>query len=224
MKLLVSVRSLEEALIAWQGRADVVDIKEPILGSLGRASASVMSAIVQELSGKTVLSAALGELNDFSETTLPDMLIDFWKLGLSGCAGREWQQRLVALRRTSSQTLVPAAYVDFVRAESPDLSEIAQFVINERFPVLLLDTFRKDGRGLFHWATEEQLTKLAERLRSANIDLALAGSLSEADILSVRRINPCWFAVRGAACQDSQREATINVERVVRLKSLLANR
>ena len=42
VNLLVSVRSRQEAAAALAGGADIIDIKEPSQGSLGRAAASVM--------------------------------------------------------------------------------------------------------------------------------------------------------------------------------------
>ncbi|MFM7835691.1 MAG: (5-formylfuran-3-yl)methyl phosphate synthase, partial [Planctomycetaceae bacterium] len=39
VRLLVSVRSADEAVVAATGGADIIDIKEPRHGSLGRPSA-----------------------------------------------------------------------------------------------------------------------------------------------------------------------------------------
>ena len=44
-KLLVSVRSLGEALTALQGGCDWLDVKEPSAGSLGAASLSTLQEI-----------------------------------------------------------------------------------------------------------------------------------------------------------------------------------
>ena len=45
MDLLVSVRSAEEAASALEGGAALIDIKEPVRGSLGRADANVIAPL-----------------------------------------------------------------------------------------------------------------------------------------------------------------------------------
>ena len=48
-RLLVSVRNAEEALMAVRGGADIIDVKEPSKGSLGRASVENLQAIADVL-------------------------------------------------------------------------------------------------------------------------------------------------------------------------------
>src|SRR5690554_1200212 len=45
-RLLVSVRSPEEAEAALVGGADLIDVKEPAAGSLGRAADAVIEAVI----------------------------------------------------------------------------------------------------------------------------------------------------------------------------------
>ena len=49
MKLLVSVRSVEEALLAAEGGADFIDLKEPGAGALGGLPIATIRAIVDAL-------------------------------------------------------------------------------------------------------------------------------------------------------------------------------
>ena len=60
--LLISVRSAREAEIALCGGADLIDVKEPARGSLGRAKGSVIRDVVLRIAGQVPVSAALGEL------------------------------------------------------------------------------------------------------------------------------------------------------------------
>ncbi len=48
-RLLVSVRSAEEALAAIAGGADILDVKEPSRGSLGMANSEVIAAIARQV-------------------------------------------------------------------------------------------------------------------------------------------------------------------------------
>ena len=79
-RLLVSVRNADEALMAVRGGADIVDVKEPSLGSLGRASLANLQAIARTLQDPAVrvsgsqnepipLSIALGEVQEWSESS-----------------------------------------------------------------------------------------------------------------------------------------------------------
>lgn len=79
-RLLVSVRNADEALVAVRGGADIVDVKEPSFGSLGRASLEDLRAIALMLQDPPVLvgglesepiplSIALGEVHEWSDSS-----------------------------------------------------------------------------------------------------------------------------------------------------------
>jgi len=79
-RLLVSVRNAEEALLAIRGGAHIVDVKEPVNGSLGRASLENLAAVAKCLtvsiadSGRAgdepvPLSIALGEVEEWSSSS-----------------------------------------------------------------------------------------------------------------------------------------------------------
>src|SRR5437867_1331389 len=83
-QLLISVRSVAEAEAAIAGGAEIIDIKEPARGSLGRADDAVVRAIVEHVAGRQPISMALGELLD--DPGWPDELFTgLVKIGLAGC-------------------------------------------------------------------------------------------------------------------------------------------
>ena len=55
-RLLVSVRNADEARSALLGGADIIDVKEPLNGSLGRASAAVTQQIAKTLDRPNVIT------------------------------------------------------------------------------------------------------------------------------------------------------------------------
>jgi uncharacterized protein (UPF0264 family) len=61
MRLLVSVRSAAEVAAAVAGGADIVDAKEPALGSLGAVSGRVLREIAHSLPAGVPLSIAMGD-------------------------------------------------------------------------------------------------------------------------------------------------------------------
>jgi uncharacterized protein (UPF0264 family) len=79
-RLLVSVRNAEEALSAIRGGADVVDVKEPAHGSLGRASLENLTAVAKYIRERKAdadrpgaesvpLSIALGEVEEWNSSS-----------------------------------------------------------------------------------------------------------------------------------------------------------
>ncbi|HKB38458.1 MAG TPA: (5-formylfuran-3-yl)methyl phosphate synthase, partial [Gemmataceae bacterium] len=83
-QLLVSVRSAREAEAALAGGADVIDVKEPRRGPLGRADNAVLRAVLVAIAGRRPVSAALGELiEDGGGSPLPAG-VRFVKWGLAG--------------------------------------------------------------------------------------------------------------------------------------------
>ncbi len=59
-RLLVSVRDPDEAQIAAQSGVDLIDVKEPIRGSLGAADAATLAAIAQCVAGRAPLERRAG--------------------------------------------------------------------------------------------------------------------------------------------------------------------
>src|SRR4051794_40361758 len=121
MKLLVSVRSAEEALAALEGGADLIDVKEPNRGPLGRADDEVIEAVIKAVDGRAPVSAAMGELKDAGACRIPDLPLAYLKWGLAGCNGLPWRERLLELRESTVAQVVPCAYADFQRAEAPSV-------------------------------------------------------------------------------------------------------
>lgn len=227
--LLVSVRSAAEAEAAVRGGADLIDVKEPAHGSLGRAPEEVIAAVCQQVGGRRPVSAALGE---FRDRPLGDPLdgLAFVKWGLSRCIARaRWQEELAAtfdrVRRIRPGCVpVAVAYADWQRAESPPPVAVCAFACEYRATALLLDTWTKDGRSLLDWLTVAEVGRLRECCRAAGVRVALAGSLGRVPIGELRDVDPDWFAVRGAVCRDDCRTAVIDPERVRALAEFVHSR
>jgi uncharacterized protein (UPF0264 family) len=65
MRMLVSVRSVDEALLAARGGADFIDLKEPNEGALGGLPTATIGAIVGALRAHGIdlpVSATIGDL------------------------------------------------------------------------------------------------------------------------------------------------------------------
>lgn len=223
-ELLVSVRSVQEAEAALAGGADLIDVKAPERGSLGRPDQDTVRAILAVVAGRRPVSAALGELAETPEP-FANLPLAFAKWGLAGLR-TDWRAVLEPARQRFHASmprcrLIIAVYADWQRARAPSLEEIGSWVCTQPAVGLLLDTWSKDGSSLLDWVTLPILQHLAKDCRAAGTPLALAGSLDGRRIAQLRELDPDWFAVRGAACRDGNRGAAIDPAAVAELAQLL---
>jgi len=225
----VSVRSVAEAAAALEGGADLIDVKEPSRGPLGRADDDMIAAVARFVDGRRPVSAALGELTVGQLLSRTDGL-QFVKWGLGGWRGRrEWRDILSArLVAQGGPRPVIVAYADWEDAVAPPVDEVAEFACGWPGTAFLLDTFGKrpvvpgSARpSLLTYLTAERVADLCRYLQDAGVRVAVAGSLDSECLATLRCARPQWFAVRGAACAQGQRDGPILASRVRELVNLL---
>lgn len=221
-KLLVSVRSAEEALAAEAGGADLIDVKEPSAGPLGAANAATIAEIVGAVGLRRPISAAGGEAIDCARGSIPSG-IAFIKFGFSQTASfsrRELSDLLGALDKRiadSGARLVVAAYADAEAAVAPPPEALLDAAIAHHAAGFLIDTWRKDGRCLWDHVAASEAAALASRARDAGLLAVLAGSLREHDLETACECGADYAAVRGAACRDD-RNSEVQADKVRRLQ------
>ncbi|NNJ28097.1 hypothetical protein LzC2_42080 [Planctomycetes bacterium LzC2] len=253
-QLLVSVRDAAEARIALAGGAEIIDVKEPSRGSLGRADEAVWAevAAVCDATGdspKAALSVALGEAKDrptLLETPLIPPGATWAKLGLSGTLppdeppagdekanggeGPRWpwdwldarfQYEAIAMEE-GAFGWVAVAYADHAACAAPAPADVLAEASAVGCGVLLIDTFHKDGRGLFDHRSDEELTKLGDAAKAAGLRFALAGSLTLETVPRALACGADVIAVRGAAC-DGDRTGGLSEAKVRALKAIMAS-
>jgi hypothetical protein len=224
-KLLVSVRSEEEAEVALQGGADVVDVKEPRRGAMGAAEPRVWKAVQAVVGSRVVTSVALGELLDEALERLASEAggFAFAKIGLAGCGGvANWQERWrqVAKWLPLGTLAVPVAYADWKAADSPQVNDVLLLAATLPAKLLLIDTFDKSRGRLREHLPREALDEVVARAAECDVELALAGSLCEEDIAMLLEAEPAYFGVRGAACRGG-RDGLIDLARVKSLAGIV---
>jgi uncharacterized protein (UPF0264 family) len=212
-----------------KGGAAIIDVKEPSRGPLGRADDEILLGTVERVAERLPVSAALGELTEYrgGESAIPEGL-RYVKLGLAGCILQSnWRSQLIDVRRRIEArhrtTLVAVGYADWKSAESPEIDQVVELAIEFGFPILLIDTWRKHGKTLLDWLSQDDVTRVCETARRAGIKVALAGSLDWPQINQLLPAKPEWFGVRGAVCVNGQRGASIDANRVKRLTEALAS-
>jgi uncharacterized protein (UPF0264 family) len=221
-KLLVSVRSVEEARAALSGGAHIIDVKEPARGPLGRADVKVWHAVRQAVPAIVPVSVALGELVECERQTLPGpgawSGIAWRKLGLATIGdGPNTLDRWGTLIRVWAQgpPWIAVAYLDAERAGAPQVEAVIDSSIALGCAGVLFDTWDK-ARPIPLRSFRALESSLA-RAREAGLLTALAGGLDADLIKLLRPLSPDIFAVRGAACAQGDRNGPIHPERVATL-------
>jgi uncharacterized protein (UPF0264 family) len=224
-QLLVSVRSVSEAAASLACGAALIDVKEPAKGSLGRADTGTIRSILRFVAGRRPVSAALGELTEGASPRLPGL--KFVKWGLAGCARLNWRGDLAEAGQKLHNmpgygSPVVTAYADWQRADSPPPVDVAAFAVEHGWPVVLLDTWKKDAASLFDWLPPSRVADLSRHCQAAGVRVALAGALGFDHLELIGELRPDWLAVRGAVCRSGLRNGVIDPERIRRLASVLA--
>jgi uncharacterized protein (UPF0264 family) len=225
--LLVSVRSAAEARDALAGGADLIDVKEPERGSLGRAEASVWRETAGVVAGRAPVSAALGELAEWTprDGDLAELhAVQFAKLGLAGCGnlpdwpGR-WAKAIAAF--PSAVRPVAVSYADWRRVQAPSPEEVLATGRSLGCTAWLIDTCDKTRGGLLDHVSRDELAGWIEQARRQEMLTVVAGSLTPASIKTVLPLKPDYLAVRGAACRGG-RNAVLDRDLVRRLAEAVA--
>jgi uncharacterized protein (UPF0264 family) len=222
-RLLVSVRSVEEAEAALAGGADLIDVKEPLNGSLGKSDNSVIAAVLRHVDGRRPVSAALGEWLDWNDGELPVAGVRFLKWGLYQV--HRLADIAAAFTRLRSKChgceLVTVAYADWDRAAAAPPQALCAMACEGQWGPFLIDTWAKDGSTLLNWLSVNEIDKMVSRCRGAGVPVALAGSLGWREMQALAGIGPDWFAVRGAVCQERNRASRVDRNAVRRLADWL---
>lgn len=226
----MSVRDADEAVVACQAGANIIDVKEPNRGSLGRADWSTIANVmrrVRELGSSLPVSVALGELSEIDAadcTNLHSRLagVSFAKMGMANVTA-DWRTRWDRVMSTLPGEVgrVAVAYADWEQANSPDPLDVIRFASKRQCKIVLVDTFSKVGGSLFQRLSKDQVKQLVRAVNDHGMQSAMAGSLDSDAIETLLPMHPNIIAVRGAVC-DGQRTGTIDAEKVHGISRLVS--
>jgi uncharacterized protein (UPF0264 family) len=221
VRMLASVRSAEEALVALQAGADLIDAKEPSDGVLGAVSPATLRAIVAATGGRRPVSATVGDLPADPQALQraarrnAECGADFVKVGFF-----EQPLDLSKVRPLPSAVAgVPLIAVLFAD-RSPPLEAAAELAAAGWHGVML-DTANKEAGSLRDWTDRDWLADFVQRGRAAGLLVGLAGSLREDDVRPLAALGPDYLGFRGALCAQTDREECLDPARVRAIRALL---
>lgn len=220
MKLLVSVRDVDEALQAAEAGADFIDLKEPRAGALGALPPATIRAVVAALRQRhpgRLISATVG---DFAPDVVDDVLervdltaacgVDYVKVGLAPGA-----QALLAQLARRREAIVPV----FIADAGLDAALVSA-ACEGPFPALMLDTADKLGGSLLDRVEDALLQRFVRQVRRHGKLSGLAGALRAADLARLQALSPDFAGFRSAVC-DGARTGALDAARVERLATAL---
>ncbi|MBY9017421.1 MAG: (5-formylfuran-3-yl)methyl phosphate synthase [Candidatus Lokiarchaeota archaeon] len=237
MQLLVSPKNIEEARITVNSGVDYVDCKNPDEGSLGANFPWIINQMKELIPGGSPqkLSAAIGDFpylpGSASLAALGAAIsgADIIKVGLKGPKNVEEGVNLMknvvkAVKNYNKDIkIVVAGYADYKRIKtSPDFLSIPLIAAESGSDIAMLDTFVKDGKGLFDFLSVEQLMDFKKISKQANLDIALAGNLMKESISKIKKISPDIIGVRSIVCDNfDRRKGKIRAHMIEELKNYL---
>lgn len=219
-RLLASVRAPEEARRAVDGGADIIDLKEPAQGALGRLSDATIAAILGAVAGRRPTSATIGDLPLAPAPVLAAVRamaatgVDIVKLGMFAGDAAATVAALGGAARDGIR-LVAVLFAD----RAPDLSLVSRCA-DAAFYGVMLDTADKAGGPLTRHLAEPTLARFIADAHRHRLLAGLAGSLSASDVPRLLPLKPDYLGFRSALTTGG-RDAPLDPAAVARLRVLL---
>jgi (5-formylfuran-3-yl)methyl phosphate synthase len=217
MKLLISVRSVDEALLAAECGADFIDLKEPRQGALGALPLATIRDCVAALRGSGLpISATIGDApKDIGDAVqhVADCGVDFVKVGVERNAAAH---DVLALVAACGRPVVPVLLAD----RGLDAALIAH-AAGLRFAGLMLDTTDKRAGCLFDCVPAATLRQFIATARAASMLCGLAGALRIHHLPQLVALAPDFAGFRTAVC-NGDRSAALDPQRLRALRQAVS--
>ncbi|MBC7205629.1 MAG: (5-formylfuran-3-yl)methyl phosphate synthase [Methyloversatilis sp.] len=231
IRMLASVRDLDEARIVFDAGVDLIDLKQPADGALGALPPAVIRDVVAFVGGRALTSATAGNIEPDAHAVQAAMAriaatgVDYVKAGLFPAG---WQQggRDYAAVRACLGGLVPLTGARRIAVMFADLApplDLVDAVADAGFDGVMVDTALKTGHSLPDVAGSDWLAAFVERARVRGLLCGLAGSLRVGHVAELVRLTPDYLGFRGALCAGQARAQALDARAVVAVRQALAD-
>ena len=230
IKLLVSIRSIEEIKAIEDIDIDIVDIKDPENGPLGMLDLTEVEKIVQalvsstyrgkisttfELNKQTISTSGINKMVDLSR-----LRIDYIKVGTAVDIDTrktltEFNQRFLKLKNpVKKNNLILVLTID-EKYSVKNITNIFEIDLTN-FCGIMVDTFNKNRGSIFEIIRIEDLEEIKNLALENEKDFGIAGSLQISHKNLIKKIEPNWAGYRGSLCLK-KRTCPLSREKVERL-------
>jgi len=209
VRLLVSVRSADEALVAARGGADFIDAKEPGRGALGDLPLATVRAIVERLRDAGIAQPVSATIGDLPMHALAQILervdavsacgVDYVKVGI------EAQPAAFDVLDALACCGVPVVPV-FIADRGLDPALVAQ-ALALRFAGVMADTADKHAGSLFDAVSRVAVAHFVAQARAAHVMVGLAGALRLVHVQALVQLAPDFAGFRSAVCAGDRSSA-----------------
>lgn len=212
VKLLVSVVDEEEALNAFEGGCDILDVKNPYEGSLGANHPSTIRKIVEKFKGKIEISTTIGDLPNLPGTASLAALgaaslgVDYVKAGLLGVNDYKSALKLMSWivkavkEENMNVKVIACCYADYGLIGSLNPIYLPIVAHESGADGILIDVKTKSGGKIFKFLNVEQLAQIYSKAKELKLITALAGGLDLEDISVAVRLKVDVLGVRRGVC------------------------
>ncbi|MBT7542873.1 MAG: hypothetical protein HN613_02295 [Gammaproteobacteria bacterium] len=211
-KVLASIKDLSEAKLLVNTDIDIIDLKDPAKGALGKLNTNDIKNIVDFINKKKLVSSTIGDLpndkliisknvNEVSETD-----VDFIKIGV-------YEKKYIkTLSQIScSKKLIAVFFADKFLPSRNDM----MILKSSGFYGLMIDTANKKSGNLFSYITYNDINKFLKIAVSLKLLTGIAGSIDESHINDLLQLNPNYMGFRGALCENKEiRNSNISINNV----------
>jgi uncharacterized protein (UPF0264 family) len=220
--LLVSVTNRHEAETALESGVDILDMKNPAAGALGRLPTETVAEIVALAKGLCTTSATLGDLPmqpELLAAAADEMVetgVDIIKIGFFGTECHEPCAAAVSRAVAGRARLVAVLMAD----QTPDLA-LVPALQKHGFYGVMLDTATKRGNHLLDYFDIDELQFFCNQTKRHGLISGLAGSLKNTHVEVLAHLNASYLGFRGAICLGENRNAELDSNKLLLIKNLL---
>lgn len=220
IRMLASVNGPDEAVVAMECGADVIDLKDPSKGALGAVSPEVLATTIERVAGRKPVSAVAGDLpmdpGVVRAAVVERREADFVKIGLFPATRAERLAVIAGLSDLAARTPLIAVFF----ADGDYDVDLLDALGEAGFHGAMIDTMGKSGGGLLAHLPIAALRLFVARCRELKLVSGLAGSLEAPDVPRLAVLRPDYLGFR-TALTSGRREDAIDPERVAALRLLI---
>ncbi len=191
-KILASIQNMSEAKIIINSEIDIIDLKDPEKGALGKLKTSDIKNIINFINKKKLTSSTVGDLpnNKVLIEKIVDELsktnIDFIKIGVYE---NDYINTLSEIK--SIKKLIAVFFADLFLPNTNDLLVLKK----SGYSGVMLDTSNKKSGNLFNHLTYSDLNNFILNSKKLNLLTGVAGSINKSHIDQILKlIQTIWVS------------------------------
>lgn len=221
-QLLISVQNVQEAAIALECGADIIDLKDPSTGALGALALSEIESIIRFIDARKQVSATIGDVPMVPHlikervAQLQKFPLSFIKVGFFETV--DYQPCLDELHQL---TLAGVQLIAVLFAEQQYPEDLLIKIKQAGFHGVMLDTRYKNGKTYQAYYSLTAMENFVSHALANGLLFGLAGSLQLKDINAAKKVKPHFMGFRGGVCLANQRQSTLDDQKIYTIKAML---